>query len=65
MDGALNSQRSGAGLILTNSKGVVTKNTLYFLFNVTKNQSKYKALLAELKLAKELGVQCLRIFTNL
>lgn len=53
------------GLILTNSKGIVAKNALHFLFRVTNNQSKYKALLARLKLTKALGVQCLGVFTDL
>lgn len=62
VDSALNSQGSGAGLILANFEGVVAKYTLYFLFKVTNNQSKYEALLAELKLAKE---HHLRIFIEL
>lgn len=62
--GASNSQESRVGLILINSKGVVTKYSIHFLFNMTNNQSKYKALLVGLMLSKELGVKCLRIFTD-
>lgn len=51
-------------MILTNSEGVVTEYTLRFLFKATNNQSKYKALLARLKLARELGVKHLRVFTD-
>lgn len=52
-------------MILTNSKGVVTKYTLHFLFKMTNNQSKYEALLVGLKLTKELGIKCLKVFIDL
>lgn len=65
MDGASNLQESETGLILINLEGVVTEYVLHFLFKMTNNQSEYEALLADLKLAKEFGVWCLRVFTNL
>lgn len=64
MHDASNSQGSKSRLILTNLEGVITKYVLRFLFKVTNNQSKYETLLAGLKLVKELGVKCLRIFSN-
>lgn len=48
-----------------NLEGVVVEYTLHFLFKVTNNQSKHEALLAGLKLVKELGVKHLRVFTDL
>lgn len=47
-----------------NSKEVVAKYALCFLFKVTNNQAQYKALLARLKLAKEFRMKSLWIFTN-
>lgn len=64
MDGASNSLGSGAGLILTNSEGVVAKNTLCFLFKATNNQSEYEALLVGLKIIEELGVKYPRVFID-
>ena len=37
--------------------GVSVEQSLRFIFGASNNQVKYKALIASLKLAKELGVQ--------
>ena len=64
IDGASNAQGSRAGLILTNSEGVVTEYVLRFNFKVSNNQAKYEALLADLKIAKELEIYSLKVFTD-
>lgn len=64
MDGASNFQESGASLILTNFEGVVIEYALHFSFRVTNNQAEYEALMARLKIAKELGVKSLKVFTD-
>lgn len=64
VDGASNSQGSSAGLILTNWKGIIIKFALYFTFKVSNNQAKYEALLASLKVAKELGMKRLKVFID-
>lgn len=64
MDGTSNSEGSGVGLILANSKGVIAEYTLRFLFKVINNQPEYKTLLARLKLVKGLKVQRVRVFTD-
>lgn len=46
MDGASNSLGSGAGLILTNSEGVVAEYALIFPVKALNNQVDYEALLA-------------------
>ncbi|XP_073107344.1 uncharacterized protein [Elaeis guineensis] len=55
---------SGAGFLLTNSKGVVTDHALRFDFKASNNQAEYEALVAGLKLALELGVGRLKVFSN-
>ena len=65
IDGASNAQDSGAGLILTNSEGVISEYVLRFNFKVLNNQTKYEALLAGLKIAKELDIDNLKVFTDL
>lgn len=47
-----------------NLEGVVVVYTLRFLSKATHNQVKYEAMLARLKLTKELKVNCLQVFTN-
>ncbi|XP_073116127.1 uncharacterized protein [Elaeis guineensis] len=64
INGASNAQGSGASLILTNSEGVVTEYVLRFDFKASNNQAKYEALLAGLKMAKELKIDSLKVFTN-
>ncbi|XP_073104418.1 uncharacterized protein [Elaeis guineensis] len=64
IDGASNAQGSGAGLILTNSEGVVIEYVLRFDFKASNNQTKYEALLAGLKMAKELEIDSLKVFTD-
>lgn len=64
VDGALNSLDSKVGLILENIVGVVAEYVLQFAFKVTNNQAKYEALLAGLKLAKQLEVNHSKVFTN-
>lgn len=64
MDGASNAQGSGARLILINLEEVVTKYALRFSFKATNNQTKYETLLVRLKLAKQLRVGSLWVFTN-
>lgn len=64
MDGASNSQGNDAGLILTNLKGVVTKYALRFAFEASNNQAKYEALLAGLRVVKELKTKRVKVFID-
>ncbi|XP_073112259.1 uncharacterized protein [Elaeis guineensis] len=64
IDGASNAQGIGASLILTNSEGVVTKYALRFDFKVSNNQAEYETLLVSLKMAKELEIDSLKVFTD-
>ncbi|XP_073107371.1 uncharacterized protein [Elaeis guineensis] len=64
IDGASNAQESGAGFLLTNLEGVVTEHALRFDFKASKNQAEYEALVVGLKLALELGVDRLKVFSD-
>ncbi|RDX86208.1 hypothetical protein CR513_32482, partial [Mucuna pruriens] len=57
--GASNQARSGAGVILEGPDGVLIKQSLHFEFKASNNQVEYKALLAEMKLVKELEAKIL------
>ena len=61
VDNLSNNKGSGAGVILEDKNGVSIEQSLRFMFKTSNNQVKYEALLAGLKLAKELGVQRLVI----
>ncbi|XP_073102932.1 uncharacterized protein [Elaeis guineensis] len=61
---ASNAQGSRAGLILTNSEGIVIEYALRFNFKTSNNQAKYEVLLAGLKIAKELEIYSLKVFTD-
>lgn len=56
-DGASNKEGYGAGLMLKGPEGDEITHTLCFKFNTSNNESEYKVLLAEMRLAKEIGAQ--------
>ena len=55
VNGSSNNKGSGARVILKGMNGVSIEQYLQFMFKTSNNQAKYEALLASLKLAKELG----------
>ena len=57
MDGASNEQGSGAGLILKSPEGVMAEYALRFSFKTFNNQAEYEALIAGLRIAKDLKVE--------
>nr|GEX76477.1 reverse transcriptase domain-containing protein [Tanacetum cinerariifolium] len=50
----------GAGLILTNPEGMEFKYALRFRFGATNNEAEYEALIAGLRIAKQIGVKNLQ-----
>ncbi|XP_022023379.1 uncharacterized protein LOC110923618 [Helianthus annuus] len=63
-DGASSVEGSGAGLILINPEGLEFTYALRFDFQTTNNEAEYEALIAGLRLAKEMKVQKLEVFTD-
>ncbi|GJU99498.1 reverse transcriptase domain-containing protein [Tanacetum coccineum] len=63
-DGASSSDGSGAGLMLVNPEGKEYTYALRFEFETTNNEAKYKALIAGLRIAKEMQIQELAIFVD-
>ncbi|GKF53712.1 reverse transcriptase domain-containing protein, partial [Tanacetum coccineum] len=51
---------SGAGLILTNPEGMEFTYALRFRFDATNNKAEYKALIAGLRIAEQMGVKNLQ-----
>nr|GEX25031.1 reverse transcriptase domain-containing protein [Tanacetum cinerariifolium] len=47
----------GAGLILTNPEGIEFTYSLRFRFGATNNEAEYRALIARLSIAKQMGVK--------
>ncbi|XP_072082014.1 uncharacterized protein [Arachis hypogaea] len=64
VDDSSNKIGSGAGVILENDQGTQIKLSLKFEFSASNNQAEYEALLASLKVAREVGAQKLTIFSN-
>nr|GEU36921.1 reverse transcriptase domain-containing protein [Tanacetum cinerariifolium] len=50
----------GVGLIITNPKGMGFTYALRFRFDATNNEAKYEALIAGLRIAKQIGVKNLQ-----
>ncbi|GKA45582.1 reverse transcriptase domain-containing protein [Tanacetum coccineum] len=51
---------SRAGLILTNPEGMEFTYALRFRFDATNNEAEYEALIAGLRIAKQIGVKNLQ-----
>nr|KYP53812.1 Retrovirus-related Pol polyprotein from transposon 17.6 [Cajanus cajan] len=64
VDGSSNNQGSGAGIILEGPTGLVLEQSLRFAFKASNNQAEYEALLAGLRLAREIGVSRLECWTD-
>nr|GEX73754.1 reverse transcriptase domain-containing protein [Tanacetum cinerariifolium] len=60
-DGSSCTDGSGVGLILTNPKGVEFTYALKFRFDTTNNEAEYEALIARLRIAKQMGVKNLQV----
>ncbi|GKB46016.1 reverse transcriptase domain-containing protein, partial [Tanacetum coccineum] len=63
-DGASSSDGSGAGLMVVSPEGKEYTYALRFEFETTNNEAKYEALLAGLRIAKEMEIQELIIFVD-
>ncbi|GJT03364.1 reverse transcriptase domain-containing protein [Tanacetum coccineum] len=61
MDGSSCIDGSGAGLILTSPDGAEFTYALRFQFTASNNEAKYKALLAGLRIAAQMGVRNVRV----
>ena len=64
MHGSSNEGGSRAGLILVSLKGHRVHCALRFSFKASNNKAEYEALIAGLKLAKEMKVESLQIFSD-
>ncbi|KAL5578322.1 hypothetical protein UlMin_020021 [Ulmus minor] len=64
VDGSSTDNCSGAGVILVSPEGVRLSCVLRFRFKATNNQAEYKALLAGLRLAKEVSAHHLLIYSD-
>ena len=61
MDGSLNGKGSGAEVILEGPNDMTLEYSLKFDFQATNNQVEYQALVATLRLAKEIRIKTLSI----
>nr|GFC53235.1 reverse transcriptase domain-containing protein [Tanacetum cinerariifolium] len=57
MNGSSYVDGSGAGLILTNPEGIKFNYALRFQFETSNNEAEYKALIAGLRIAAQIGVK--------
>ena len=56
VDGAVNAQGEGAGILFHGPRGIQLEYALQFTFPLTNNEAEYEAMITGLKLAKELGI---------
>ncbi|GJY07480.1 reverse transcriptase domain-containing protein [Tanacetum coccineum] len=65
IDGSSCIDGSGVGLILTNPEGAKFTYALRFRFDATNNEAEYKALIAGLRIAEQMGVKNLQANVDL
>ncbi|MCI13920.1 gag-pol polyprotein [Trifolium medium] len=63
-DGASSSTGAGAGIILENENGILIEVSLALSFKTSNNQTEYEAFLAGLRLAEDVGVKEIKIYTD-
>lgn len=64
VDGSSGRQGGGAGIVLEGPNGIMVEQALIFRFKVSNNQAEYKALIAGLELAMDLGIKSLGCRTD-
>ncbi|GKU92878.1 hypothetical protein SLEP1_g6546 [Rubroshorea leprosula] len=64
VDGVANVEGSGAGAVLVGPDGSKSEHALRFKFQTTNNAAEYEALIYGLKLAAELKVQSIQVFSD-
>ncbi|XP_028106746.1 uncharacterized protein LOC114305817 [Camellia sinensis] len=64
VDGSSRKECSGASLILTVPEGGYFKCALRFLFDASTNEAEYEALIAGLRLDRDIGVSHIRVFSD-
>ncbi|MCI62620.1 gag-pol polyprotein, partial [Trifolium medium] len=60
VDGSSNLRGSRAGVVLEGPDGVLVEQLLRFAFQASNNQAEYEALIAGMKLAREMEVKDLK-----
>lgn len=64
VDGSSTCRGSGAGLVLESPHGTKTLYAFKFCLKTSNNEAEYEALIAILKLAKNIGVEQFRALSN-
>ena len=60
IEGSFNANKSGAGVVLESPMGKKVRYALRLQFSVSNNEAEYETLIAELRLAKEMGLEQLK-----
>ncbi|KAI5338915.1 hypothetical protein L3X38_018187 [Prunus dulcis] len=64
VDGASNQKGAGAGVVITTPDGTLLEQAITLGFPASNNEAEYEALLAGLRLAKELAIKRLAIYSD-
>ena len=64
VDGAVNNEGAGAGIELITPEGHKLSSAIHFTFKTTNNEAEYEALIIGLKLALEMKVENLNVYSD-
>lgn len=52
------------GIVIVSLDGIITEHALCLKFPATNNEGKYEAMITGLRIAKELGIQELKVYSD-
>ena len=64
VDGAVNQQGSGVGLVLVSPKKITIEKSLRLGFSATNNKTEYEALLIEMAIVQKMGGKTVEMFSD-
>jgi len=64
VDGSSNPKGAGAGILLEGPNDILIEKSLHFAFKTSNNQAEYEVILADLSLAREVGIKLLTCKTD-
>lgn len=64
VNGTSNAGGSKEGMIIASLNGIIAEQAIHFNFKILNNETKYEALLVDLRLSHELRIQCLKILRD-
>ena len=64
MDGASSTMGAGPGIVIITPDGIRLEHSLRLGFRASNNKAKYKALIAKLKVVRDMGAREVKVYSD-